>query len=142
MISREAAPRILRLLQGFPIVTLTGPRQSGKTTLVRALLPSKPYVSLEAPAQREFARSSPAEFLRQFPEGCSIDEAQHAPELFSELQGVVDASGRMGQFVLTGSQNLSLLSAVTQGLAGGTALVELMPLSTRENRGARRLLRQ
>jgi uncharacterized protein len=139
MIPRHAAPRILRLLQGFPIVTVTGPRQSGKTTLVRSLLPSKPYVSLEAPAQREFARSNPAEFLRQFPTGASIDEAQHAPELFSELQGVVDASGRMGQFVLSGSRNLSLLSAVTQSLAGRTALVELLPLSIGELRDAGKL---
>ena len=139
MIPRHAAPRILRLLQGFPIVTLTGPRQSGKTTLVRHLLPAKPYVSLEPPAQREFARTRPAEFLRQFPDGAVIDEAQHAPELFSELQGVVDASARMGLFVLTGSQNLSLLSKVTQSLAGRTALVELLPLSIAELRQAGRL---
>jgi uncharacterized protein len=139
VIPRHAAPRILRLLQGFPIVTVTGPRQSGKTTLVRSLLPALPYVSLEAPAQREFARSNPAEFLRQFPNGAAIDEAQHAPELFSELQGVVDASGRMGQFVLSGSQNLSPLSAVTQSLAGRTALVELLPLSIGELRDAGKL---
>ena len=136
MIPRHAAPRILRLLQGFPVVTVTGPRQSGKTTLVRTLLPGKPYVSLEAPAQREFARNRPAEFLRQFPDGAVIDEAQHAPELFSEMQGVVDAAGRMGLFVLTGSQNLALLSRVTQSLAGRTALVELLPLSIGELRGA------
>ncbi len=136
MIPRHAAPRILRLLQGFPVVTVTGPRQSGKTTLVRELLPARPYVSLEAPAQREFARSQPAEFLRQFPEGAVIDEAQNAPELFSEMQGVVDASGQMGLFVLTGSQNLSLLSGVTQSLAGRTALVELLPLSVAELRQA------
>ena len=134
MIPRHAGPRILRLLQGFPVVTVTGPRQSGKTTLVRALLPDKPYVSLEAPSQREFARKQAAEFLRQFPRGAVIDEAQHAPELFSEIQGVVDASGRMGLFVLTGSQNLSLLSRVTQSLAGRTALVELLPLSIAELR--------
>ena len=125
MIPRQAGPRILRLLLGFPVVTVTGPRQSGKTPLVRALLPGKPYVSLEAPSNREFARSRPAGFLRQFPDGAVIDEAQHAPELFSEMQGVVDASGRMGQFVLTGSQNLSLLSRVTQSLAGRTALLKL-----------------
>lgn len=136
MIPRLAAPRILRLLQGFPLVTVTGPRQSGKTTLMRTLLPDKPYVTLEAPAQREFARQRPAEFLRQFPRGAVIDEAQNAPELFSELQGVVDASGQMGQFVLTGSQNLSLLSRVTQSLAGRTALVELLPLSIAELRSA------
>ncbi|OGB30352.1 MAG: hypothetical protein A3F78_09515 [Burkholderiales bacterium RIFCSPLOWO2_12_FULL_61_40] len=136
MIPRHAAPRILRLLDGFPIVTVTGPRQSGKTTLVRELLPHKPYVSLESPAQREFARAEPADFLRQFPAGAVIDEAQNAPELFSEMQGVVDASGHMGLFVLTGSHNLSLLSGVTQSLAGRTALVELLPLSIAELRGA------
>jgi predicted AAA+ superfamily ATPase len=139
MIPRHAAPRILRLLLGFPVLTITGPRQSGKTTLVRQLLAHKPYVSLEAPAQREFARTQPAEFLRQFPDGAVIDEAQNAPELFSEMQGVVDASGRMGLFVLTGSHNLSLLSGVTQSLAGRTALVELLPLSIAELRDAKLL---
>lgn len=139
MIPRMAAARLSRLLQGFPIVTVTGPRQSGKTTLVRAQLPDRPYVSLESPAQREFARQRPAEFLRQFPQGAVIDEAQHAPELFSELQSVVDADGRMGLFVLTGSQNLSLLSRVTQSLAGRTALVELLPLSIAELRSVGRL---
>jgi predicted AAA+ superfamily ATPase len=136
MIPRQAAARIERLLEGFPIVTVTGPRQSGKTTLVRALLPYKPYVSLETPAQREFARARPADFLRQYPAGAVIDEAQHAPELFSQLQSAVDAAGRMGLFVLTGSQNLSLLSGVTQSLAGRTALVELLPLSIAELRAA------
>lgn len=139
MIPRHAAPRLLRLLDGFPIVTVTGPRQSGKTTLVRELLPHKPYVSLESPDQREFARTQPADFLRQYPTGAVIDEAQNAPELFSEMQGVVDASGRMGLFVLTGSQNLSLLSGVTQSLAGRTALVELLPLSIAELRSAQLL---
>lgn len=134
MIPRHVAPRLLKLLKGFPIVTVTGPRQSGKTTLVRLLLADKPYVTLEAPAQREFARSQPADFLRQFSLGAVIDEAQNAPELLSEMQGVVDASGAMGQFVLTGSHNLSLLSSVTQSLAGRTALVELLPLSIAELR--------
>ena len=139
MIPRHATPRLLRLLQGFPIVTLTGPRQSGKTTLVRHLLADKPYVSLEAPAQREFARSQPADFLQQFPQGAVIDEAQNAPELLSQMQGVVDASGVMGQFVLTGSHNLSLLASVTQSLAGRTALVELLPFSIAELRDAKLL---
>ncbi len=139
MIPRAAAARLTRLLQGFPIVTVTGPRQSGKTTLVRAALPERPYVSLESPAQREFARQRPADFLGQFPHGAVIDEAQHAPELFSELQGVVDLAGRMGLFVLTGSQNLSLLSRVTQSLAGRTALIELLPLSIAELRAAGQL---
>jgi uncharacterized protein len=139
MIPRHAAARLQRLLQGFPVVTVTGPRQSGKTTLVRSLLPGRPYVSLEAPAQREFARQRPAEFLRQYPQGAVIDEAQHAPELFSEMQGVVDEAARMGLFVLTGSQNLSLLQSVTQSLAGRTALVELLPLSIAELRATGRL---
>jgi predicted AAA+ superfamily ATPase len=104
--------------------------------LVRQLLADRPYVSLETPAQREFARSQPAEFLLQFSNGAVIDEAQNAPELLSEMQGVVDASGTMGQFVLTGSQNLSLLLGVTQSLAGRTALVELLPLSIAELRDA------
>ena len=136
MIPRHASPRILRLLQGFPVVTVTGPRQSGKTTLVRGLLADKPYVSMEAPSEREFARTRPAEFLRQYPDGAVFDEAQHAPELFSQIQSAVDADGRMGLFVLTGSQNLSLLSNVAQSLAGRTALVELLPLSIAELRQA------
>jgi uncharacterized protein len=139
MIPRHATARILRLLQGFPILTVTGPRQSGKTTLVRSLLTDRPYVSLESPADREFARNRPAEFLAQFPNGAVIDEAQNAPELFSQLQTVVDMSGRMGQFVLTGSQNLSLMANITQSLAGRTALVELLPLSVSELRAAGKL---
>ena len=139
MIPRQAGARILRLLQGFPVVTVTGPRQSGKTTLLRQLLAERPYVSLETPAEREFARSQPAEYLRQFPDGAVLDEAQHAPELFSQIQSVVDADGRMGLFVLSGSQNLSLLAQVTQSLAGRSALVELLPLSIAELRLAGQL---
>ncbi len=136
MIPRHASRRLQRLLKGFPVVTVTGPRQSGKTTLVRALVPTHPYVSLESPEQREFARQRPAEFLRQYPQGAVIDEAQHAPELFSQIQVVVDDSGAMGQFVLTGSHNLSLLSSGTQSLAGRTALMELPPLALAELREA------
>jgi predicted AAA+ superfamily ATPase len=134
MIPRHASPRILRLMQGFPVVTVTGPRQSGKTTLVKSLYPDRPYVSLEAPVNRDFARQAPFDFLRQFPNGALIDEAQHAPQLFSQIQDVVDADGRMGLFVLTGSQNLSLISGVAQSLAGRTAVVELPPLSLAELR--------
>lgn len=134
MIPRHASPRILRLMQGFPVVTVTGPRQSGKTTLVKSLYPDRPYVSLEAPVNRDFARQAPFDFLRQFPSGALIDEAQHAPQLFSQIQDVVDADGRMGLFVLSGSQNLSLISGVVQSLAGRTAVVELPPLSLAELR--------
>jgi predicted AAA+ superfamily ATPase len=121
-------------MQGFPVVTVTGPRQSGKTTLVKSLYPDRPYVSLEAPVNRDFARQAPLDFLRQFPNGALIDEAQHAPQLFSQIQDVVDADGRMGLFVLSGSQNLSLIAGVAQSLAGRTAVVELPPLSLAELR--------
>ena len=146
MIPRQAGLRIQRLLQGFPVVTVTGPRQSGKTTLVRGLLPQLPYVNLEASKHREFAQTNPSEFLLQFPNGAVIDEAQNAPRLFSEIQALVDermhsgsaanSASAMGLFVLTGSQNLSLMSTVSQSLAGRTAVVELLPLSIAELRAA------
>jgi len=134
MIPRLAAATLDRLLSGFPVVTVTGPRQSGKTTLVRASLGGKPYVSMESPAEREFAQSAPHDFLRRFPDGAVFDEAQRAPALLSELQGVVDADGRMGLFVLTGSHNLSLLAGVSQSLAGRNGILELLPLSLAELR--------
>ena len=134
MIPRHAASTLRRLLAGFPVVTVTGPRQSGKTTLVRATLGEKPYLSLEAPGEREFAQNAPHDFLKRFPDGAVIDEAQRAPALLSELQGVIDADGRMGLFVLTGSHNLSLLEGVTQSLAGRNGILELLPLSLAELR--------
>lgn len=134
MIPRQATTTVQRLLRGFPVVTVTGPRQSGKTTLVRSLLADRPYVSLETPAEREFARADPHGFVARFPGGAVIDEVQHAPMLLSQLQSVVDADGRMGLFALTGSQNLALTAHVTQSLAGRSALVELLPLSMAELR--------
>ena len=134
MIPRQAAATLDRLLAGFPVVTVTGPRQSGKTTLVRAALGGKPYVSMESPAEREFAQSAPHDFLQRFPDGAIFDEAQRTPALLSELQGVVDTDGRMGLFVLTGSHNLSLLAGVSQSLAGRNGILELLPLSLAELR--------
>ncbi len=134
MIPRQAASTLQRLLAGFPVVTVTGPRQSGKTTLVRAELESRAYLSLESPGEREFAQSSPRDFLRRFPDGAVIDEAQRAPALLSELQSVIDSDGRMGLFVLTGSHNLSLLAGVSQSLAGRNGILELLPLSLAELR--------
>ena len=136
MIPRHAVPTLQRLMSGFPVVAVTGPRQSGKTTLVRTLASDRPYVSLETPAERDFAQADPASFLRRYPDGAVIDEAQHVPALLSQLQGVVDADGRMGLFVLTGSRNLALLAGVTQSLAGRSALLELLPLSVAELRAA------
>ena len=132
MIPRTAEAAIRRYARGFPVVALTGPRQSGKTTLARAVFADRPYVSLEAPDAREFAQRDPRGFLARFDEGAVIDEAQRCPDLFSYLQGVVDERRRMGDFVLTGSQQFGLLTRVTQSLAGRVGLVQLLPFSLAE----------
>ncbi len=132
MISRNAEAAIGTLLQGFPIVTITGPRQSGKTTLAKKVFSDKPYFSLEDPDVRRIALDDPRGFLGNLPDGGVLDEVQRAPELFSYLQSLVDADGRMGLFLLTGSQQFGLMSKVTQSLAGRTAFIELLPLSIDE----------
>lgn len=129
MLNRAASSTVQRLARGFPVLAITGPRQSGKTTLARALFPGKPYVTLEDPEEREFAEADPRGFLARFPEGAIFDEAQRCPSLFSYLQGVVDARRRMGEFVLTGSQQFGLMSGITQSLAGRAGLVQLLPFS-------------
>lgn len=132
VIPREIGPRLLRAAAGFPAVTLTGPRQSGKTTLTSALFPHHPRASLEDPDVRRFAASDPRAFLTRFPEGAVIDEVQRVPELLSYLQGIVDDDPRPGRWILTGSQNLALLRSVTQSLAGRTAVETLLPLTRDE----------
>jgi len=134
MIERTLESHLLELASRYPVLTLTGPRQSGKTTLTRMAFPKKAYVSLENPAQREFATEDPVGFLARYPEGAIFDEVQRVPALASYLQGLVDEDPRPGRFVLTGSQNLALMDAVSQSLAGRTALVELLPLSLAEVR--------
>lgn len=121
-----------RLASRHPVVTVTGPRQSGKTTLCRAVFPRKPYVSLEPPDARDLARDDPRAFLARYPRGAVIDEVQRAPELLSYVQERVDRDHRTGQFILTGSQQLGLLAAVSQTLAGRTALLQLLPLDLTE----------
>jgi len=132
MIPRQLAAQATRCFERYPVITLTGPRQSGKTTLVRALFPGKPYVNLEHPGTREFAQSDPEAFLGQFAEGAVIDEIQRVPELTSYIQVAVDERGQNGQFVLTGSHQFSLREAINQSLAGRTAILRLLPLSLRE----------
>jgi predicted AAA+ superfamily ATPase len=139
MIHRAATASLQRLAKGFPIVALTGPRQSGKTTLAKAVFPEKPYVSLENPDEREFAERDPKGFLARFDHGAILDEVQRCPALFSWLQGVVDARAVMGDFVLTGSAQFELISGVTQSLAGRVGRVELLALSAHELAAAGKL---
>ena len=131
-IDRDLAPHLVRAASQLPAMTLTGPRQSGKTTLCRALFPQHPYVTLEAPDVRAFAMEDPRAFLAQFPKGAVIDEVQRVPELLSYLQGIIDADPAPGRWILTGSQNLSLLESVSQSLAGRTAVHHLLPLTRGE----------
>ena len=102
-IQRAARATLVRFLRGYPVVGVTGPRQSGKTTLVRAAFPDKPYVSLEDLDTRDLANEDPRRFLRRYPDGAILDEVQRVPSLFSYLQTHVDDDGRAGLFVLTGS---------------------------------------
>ena len=139
MIKRTAEQTIRRLLRGFPMVTLTGPRQSGKTTLAKAVLRDRPYASLEEPDLRKAAQEDPRSFLARFPNGAVLDEVQRCPELLSYLQTRVDEDGRMGRYILTGSQQFGLMSGVTQSLAGRTAFVELLPFGVSELAAAKKL---
>lgn len=132
MIERNLAPRLLELARQFPVVTLTGPRQSGKSTLAAALFPEKPLVSLESPDVRRLAVEDPRGFLSQYPQGAVLDEFQRAPELPSYLQGIVDQDPAPGRWILTGSSNLQVVAAVSQSLAGRSALASLLPCSLEE----------
>jgi hypothetical protein len=139
MFPREAEDCLRTLAQGYPLVALTGPRQSGKTTLARAVFPDLPYVSLENPVQLEFAETDPQGFFSKYAEGAVIDEAQRSPSLFQWLQGVVDMARKPGHFILTGSQQFGLMSGITQSLAGRVALLNLLPFSATELKGVDRL---
>jgi len=132
MIARFASSALLNLAEGFPVVAVTGPRQSGKTTLVQAVFSDKAYISLEDPDKLELLSSDPRGFLENFPEGAVIDEAQKFPSLFSYLQGFVDRRKKSGLFILTGSQHFGLLSGIKQSLAGRAGLLELLPFSIAE----------
>lgn len=132
MIPRAADIALRQLLQGFPVVTVTGPRQSGKTTLAKAVFSDKPYLSLEDPDVRRMALDDPRAFLDRLGDGGVLDEVQRAPQLLSYLQTRVDADGRLGLFLLTGSQQFGLMSEISQSLAGRSAFIELLPFSADE----------
>ena len=139
MIKRDLEKSLRRLAGKYPVVTVTGPRQSGKTTLCRHVFARKPYVSLETPDARRRAVSDPRRFLREFPDGAVLDEIQRAPDLLSYIQTDVDEHGREGTFILTGSRQLALMDSVSQSLAGRTALVVLLPFSFGELYGGRKI---
>ena len=120
-----------RLTQ-YPVVTITGPRQSGKTTLVKKACSQHPYINLEKPDIRAFATEDPNGFLAQYPDGAILDEVQNVPSLLSYIQVIVDEQQKMGQFILTGSHQLALHDALAQSLAGRTTLLHLLPLSFSE----------
>lgn len=132
MIPRYLSDYIKSIDSKYKIITITGPRQAGKTTLCRALKPNLAYVNLEDPETRMFAQEDPKQFLAQYPEGAILDEIQRAPNLPSYLQVLVDEPGNQCQFYLSGSQSFALRNTLSQSLAGRTAILELLPLSLQE----------
>jgi len=132
LINRIVAKKIKRLFRQFPVISIIGPRQSGKTTLVKYVFQDVEYISLEDLDAREFARRDPRGFLSTYQNGCIIDEAQRVPELFSYIQTAVDSRKKSGQFILTGSQHFLLQENISQTLAGRTSIIKLLPLSLEE----------
>ncbi|HEX3552391.1 MAG TPA: ATP-binding protein [Thermoanaerobaculia bacterium] len=135
MIRRHLETVLEKVAHQLPVVTLTGPRQSGKTTLVQAAFPRHDYASLEEPDVRQFALEDPRGFLGQFPGGVILDEVQRAPDLFSYIQTLVDREDTPGRYILSGSQNFLLLRSISQSLAGRSAILHLLPLSLGELEG-------
>ena len=123
MIERQTTERLKKLAAQFKSVAITGPRQSGKTTLAKQVFPDKQYASLENPDTRLMAQTDPRGFLAQFPKGAILDEIQQAPELFSYLQEILDNSNDTGLFILTGSNNFLLQQSIGQSLAGRIAML-------------------
>ena len=135
MIPRILSSELKEYAKQYPIVTITGPRQSGKTTLVRSIFPSHAYVSLEDLDKRMAAINDPRGFLAQYSTGAIFDEVQNAPDLFSYLQTEVDLNPQAGRFILTGSQQFEMMERISQSLAGRTAIARLLPLSITELKG-------
>lgn len=141
-LSRGLESALKQQLSKYPILAVTGPRQSGKTTLLKHLFPDYTYVSLENENIRSFAQDDPVGFLKRYPFKAIFDEVQRVPGLFSYLQTEVDQSGMMGQFILSGSQNFHLLGSITQSLAGRVALFRLLPFDLSELKRQHLLPRQ
>lgn len=132
MIKRESEKILKELYESFPVVTITGPRQSGKTTLVKNFFKEIPYVSLENPTIREFAVNDPVGFLNQYPEGAILDEIQRVPLLPSYIQTIVDEKQKNGIYILTGSNQFEYINSIDQSLAGRTGILKLLPFSYNE----------
>jgi uncharacterized protein len=132
MINRTIGDKLLQLAIKYPVVTLTGPRQSGKSTLLKSLFSDYAYVSLEDIDTQLFAQNDPRGFIRTYPDRTVIDEAQRVPELFSYLQTHVDMQDKEGMYILAGSHNFLLMQSIGQSLAGRTAVLKLLPFSHRE----------
>ena len=139
MLQRTAESTLLRLAKGFPVICITGPRQSGKTTIARKVFPDFPYVSLEDPDLARVAREDPRGLLDSYHDGLILDEAQTVPEIFAYLKTAVDHDPRPGRFIVTGSHQFNLLAGVTESLAGRAAFLTLYPFSVRELRDAGKL---
>lgn len=132
LIDRTIEAVLATLARKYPVITITGPRQSGKTTLCKKVFGHKPYTNLESPDIRQFAVDDPRGFLAQYPDGAIFDEIQRTPALVSYLQQIVDEDQREGLFILTGSQQFEVSNTINQSLAGRTALVRLLPFSFEE----------
>ena len=132
LIKRTLSAYAQYIFTKYPVITVTGPRQSGKTTLARQTFPDKPYANLENPVVRQFAIEDPVGFLNQYPQGAVLDEIQRAPELLSFLQVIVDEKKENSLFILTGSRQFELMEKVSQSLAGRTALLKLLPFTIKE----------
>jgi uncharacterized protein len=132
LIKRDISKKLKEAAAQFPVVFLTGPRQSGKTTLLKNLFPEYRYTNLEDPEIRQWAIEQPRDFLDNNPWPVIIDEAQYAPDLFSYIQGIVDDQQKQGMYLLSGSQNFLLMEKITQSLAGRSAVLTLLPLSYHE----------
>ena len=130
MFKRDAAAILKEKSSHYPVLAITGPRQSGKSTLAKTLFSDKPYCSLEDLDHRQFATEDPRGFLSQYPDGAVLDEVQRCPDIFSYLQTIVDAQSRQGLFVLTSSQQFGFLANITQSLAGRVGFRTVITIHT------------